>query len=131
MYIKSAVIAALAFASSVAAQTVATTFASPVGNNAVYAAGSKQSFTWRTNCVAPSINVANNPKAVKVQLLDNTDTNAAAFVADVTTIDCSTAGQDNIPWTVPANLTKYEGSFALVLVLTPPVYSGSFKITAP
>ncbi|KAF9197213.1 hypothetical protein BGZ49_002486 [Haplosporangium sp. Z 27] len=131
MFAKSTIVAALAFVAAVSAQTK-TSFTNPVGNSQVYAAGSKQTFTWQTNCVAPSTFTATDPTAVKVQLLNSTDPNNAYYLEDITTVNCSTGNQGNVPWTVPTDLQSYSGVFSLQMVfLEGNAYSGSFKITAP
>ncbi|KAF9348971.1 hypothetical protein BGX26_012680 [Mortierella sp. AD094] len=130
MYIKSTLVAALAFAASVSAQAK-TVFTSPVGGDLVYAAGSKQTFTWLNNCVAPSNFTATDPTKVQVQLLNSTNSNNAFFVTSITTVNCSTGNQGNVPWIVPT-LDSYEGLFSLEMVfIQGNAYSGSFKISPP
>ncbi|KAF9165073.1 hypothetical protein BGX21_000856 [Mortierella sp. AD011] len=130
MYVKSTLVAALAFAASVSAQAK-TVFTSPVGGSQVYAAGSKQTFTWLNNCVAPSNLTATDPTKVPVQLLNATVSTNAFFLKAITTVDCSTGNQGNVAWTVP-ELDNYDGLFSLQMVfIQGNAYSGSFKITPP
>ncbi|KAF9106527.1 hypothetical protein BGX27_009125 [Mortierella sp. AM989] len=130
MYIKSALVSTLAFAASAfAAQT---SFTNPVGGTQVYAAGSQQTFTWMTACVPPNGLTAVDPKKVAVQLLNATVNTNAYFLDHITTVDCSTANQGNVPWTVPNNLPTYDGLFSLQMVFKENnAYSGSFKIIPP
>ncbi|KAF9993292.1 hypothetical protein BGZ80_002489 [Entomortierella chlamydospora] len=130
MYIKSTLVAALAFAASVSAQAK-TVFTSPVGGSQVYSAGSNQTFTWLNNCVAPSNLTATDPTKVPVQLLNATVATNAFFLKAITTVDCSTGNQGNVAWTVPT-LDNYDGLFSLQMVfIQGNAYSGSFKITPP
>ncbi|KAF9358503.1 hypothetical protein BGX26_001598 [Mortierella sp. AD094] len=95
MFIKSAAIAALAFAASVASQTVPnhTYFTNPVGDSMVFTAGKNITFSWAKTCVAPSDSVSTTPTAAKVQLINSNNSTNAYFVADVTTIDCQNNSQ--------------------------------------
>ncbi|KAF9166090.1 hypothetical protein BGX21_001329 [Mortierella sp. AD011] len=130
MFIKSAAIAALAFAASVASQSVPnhTYFTNPVGNDMVYTAGKNITFSWAKTCVSPSDSVSTTPTAAKVQLINSNNSTNAYFVADVTTIDCQNSAQGNTYWVVPTDLDP-SSFYSLQIVLTPTnAYSGKFKV---
>ncbi|KAF9206917.1 hypothetical protein BGZ49_001581 [Haplosporangium sp. Z 27] len=129
MFVKSASLAVLALAATVAAQLPNhTAFVNPVGDGITYQAGKNITFGWSGTCVAPSDSTATNPKAAEVQLVNSNDANNAYYVAAVTTIDC-TQTQGNTPWVVPSDLDP-TAFYSLKIVLSPtPAYSGKFKIT--
>lgn len=131
MFIKSLTVAAVAVIAAVSAQTPPavpnhTYFTAPVGNSAPFIAGKNSTFSWTATCAPPSDMVAADPTKAVVQLVNAEDGNNAAFLVDITTIDC-TKPSGNTYWTPPGdwpNITK----FALRIVLPTPQYSGNFAI---
>ncbi|KAF9382413.1 hypothetical protein CPB97_007172 [Podila verticillata] len=130
MFIKSLTVAAVAAIAAVSAQTVAvpnhTYFTAPVGNSAPFIAGKNSTFSWTATCVPPSDMTAIDPTKAVVQLVDATDGNNAAFLVDITTIDC-TKPNGNTYWTPPSNFGTIT-KFALRIMLDTPQYSGNFAI---
>ncbi|KAF9192759.1 hypothetical protein BGZ51_004927 [Haplosporangium sp. Z 767] len=131
MFVKSATLAALAFAAAVSAQGTPnhTHFTNPVGESQVFTAGENSTFSWAFACVAPSTFTSPTPQKVDVQLLNAKDPNNAFFLAPVTTIDCSKSS-GNEPWTVPVREDGPDAIYSLKIVLSEPVYSGRFKIVS-
>ncbi|KAG9322029.1 hypothetical protein KVV02_003418 [Mortierella alpina] len=132
MFIKSASLAVVALAATVAAQVATPTdhtyFTNPIGDAATYNEGDKQIFSWTIACTPPSVWTSPSPTNVTVDLLNASDSNKAFFVGLATTIDCTKASGNN-EWTVPKGV---DGAlYSLRINLVPQVvYSGKFKIVS-
>ncbi|KAF9017492.1 hypothetical protein BGZ52_005028 [Haplosporangium bisporale] len=130
MFIKSLTVAAVAAIATVSAQTVAvpnhTYFTAPVGDGVSFTAGKNSTFSWMATCVPPSDMTALDPTKAVVQLVDSTNGGNAAFLVDITTIDC-TQPSGNVYWTPPATFPDVT-KFALRINLATPQYSGNFII---
>ncbi|KAG0211735.1 hypothetical protein BGX28_007497 [Mortierella sp. GBA30] len=130
MFAKSASLAVVALAATVAAQGGTPTnhmyFTNPVTNDGVYYTGSTETFSWSLPCTAPSVWTSATPNNVTVELIDSTLTTGAFFVANTVSIDC-TKPLGNQAWTIPAG--DPNKMYSLKVPLVPePVYSGKFKI---
>ncbi|KAF9110121.1 hypothetical protein BGX27_006753 [Mortierella sp. AM989] len=131
MFIKSASLAILALAASVAAQGGVpnhTYFTNPITDERVLTAGTNITFGWMKPCTAPSDSVSPTPTNAEVQLIDSTASGNAFFVAHITNIDC-TKQQGNNYWVVPTNLDP-NNYYSLQIIMNPQnAYSGRFKVT--
>ncbi|CAO3572693.1 unnamed protein product [Mortierella alpina] len=132
MFIKSASLAVVALAATVAAQVATPTdhtyFTNPIGDEATYNEGDKQIFSWTIACTPPSVWTSPSPTNVTVDLLNASDSNKAFFVGVATTIDCTKSSGNN-EWTVPKG--EANALYSLRINLTPQVvYSGKFKIVS-
>ncbi|KAF9376837.1 hypothetical protein CPC16_012123 [Podila verticillata] len=131
MFIKSLTVAAVAAIAAVSAQTGVpnhTYFTAPVGNSPPFIVGKNSTFSWTSTCVPPSDMTAVDPTKAVVQLVNSEDGNNAAFLADITTIDC-TKPSGNVYWTPPGDFPTVT-KFALKIMLATPQYSGNFVIQA-
>ncbi|KAG0258728.1 hypothetical protein BG011_003100 [Mortierella polycephala] len=129
MFTKTAALAVLALAASVAAQTPSDHifFTNPVGDDRQYQAGANETFSWQTACVAPSSLISSTPTKAAVQLMNADDSDMAFFLEDITTIDCSKNSGNNY-WVVP---DKYSSTTLLSLKIAldeGSAYSGKFTI---
>ncbi|KAF9183232.1 hypothetical protein BGZ50_004386, partial [Haplosporangium sp. Z 11] len=129
MFTKTAALAILALAASVAAQTPNNhiSFTNPVGENRQYQAGANETFSWQTACVPPANLTSSTPTKVAVHLLNADDSDKAYYLDDVTTIDC-TKSSGNEYWIIP---DKYSPTTLLSLRIVldqGSAYSGKFTI---